>query len=161
MKSALGQISGCLDTAWTVLGHVLGQAWFGFLACPEAARRVLGGNRGEGEAMLDAARMVLGNNGGQREALLHALPGFLVVNKFKEKTYASLIQSGMSFSLNLFITMLPRHACICSGSCPRAAKRSGCSTCARCTSCFLALRSSSLAADVIAQRRLGTHKGTL
>ena len=44
-----------LDTAWTVLGHVLGHAWFGLLACPEAARRVLGGNRGEGEAMLDGA----------------------------------------------------------------------------------------------------------
>ena len=74
MKSALGQISGCLGTAWTVLGHVLGQAWFGFLACPEAARRVLGDNRGEGEAMLDAAWMALGSNGGQREALLHAFP---------------------------------------------------------------------------------------
>ena len=55
MKSALGQISGCLDTAWTVLGHVLGHAWFGLLACPEAARGVFGGNRGEGEAMLDGA----------------------------------------------------------------------------------------------------------
>ena len=35
-----------------------------------------------------------------------------VVNKFKEKTHASLIQSGMSFSLNLFITVSPRRACI-------------------------------------------------
>ena len=32
---------------------------------------------------------------------------FFVVNKFKEKTHASLIQSGMSFALNLFITLLP------------------------------------------------------
>ena len=36
----------------------------------------------------------------------------IVVNKFKEKTHASLIQSGMSFSLNLFITVSPRRACI-------------------------------------------------
>ena len=74
VKSALGQISGCLDTAWTVLGHVLGQTWFGFLGCPEAARRVLGSNRGEGKALLDAARKVLGSNGGEREALLDAFP---------------------------------------------------------------------------------------
>ena len=50
MKYALGQISGCLDTAWTVLGHVLGQTWLVFLGCPEA-----GGNRGDREALLDAA----------------------------------------------------------------------------------------------------------
>ena len=55
MKYALGQISGCLDTAWTVLGHVLGQTWLGFFGCPGAARRVLGSNRGDREAMLDAA----------------------------------------------------------------------------------------------------------
>ena len=30
LKSALGQISGCLDTAWTVLGHTLGQTWFDY-----------------------------------------------------------------------------------------------------------------------------------
>ena len=32
-----------------------------------------------------------------------------MVNKFKEKTHASLIQSGMSFSLNLFITLLAHY----------------------------------------------------
>ena len=39
-----------------------------------------------------------------------------MLNKFKEKTHASLIQSGMGFSLNLFIAILPRRTCICLGS---------------------------------------------
>ena len=48
--------------------------------------------------------------------LLQLFPAIFVMNKFKEKTHASLIQSGMSFSLNLFITFLPRRTCICLGS---------------------------------------------
>ena len=82
MKYALGQISGCLDTAWTVLGHVLGQTWLGFWGCPEAARRVLGSNRGEREALLDAAP---------------AFPFDFRDEQIQGETHASLSQSGMGF----------------------------------------------------------------
>ena len=77
MRSTLGQISGCLDTAWTVLGQVLGQTWCGFLGCPETARRVLGSNRGEREALLDAfprdfcGEQIQGENPCQSDSVRH------------------------------------------------------------------------------------------
>ena len=65
VEVALGQISGCLDTRLDRLGLI-------FWGCPESARRVLGNIRRE------------------REALLDAFPRDSVLNKFKEKTHASL-----------------------------------------------------------------------
>ena len=101
MKYALGQIPGCLDIAWTVLGHVLGQIWFGFLGCPEAARRVLGSNRGEREALLDAAP---------------AFPRDFCDKQIQGENPCQSDPVGHEFLLAFAYHILPRRTCICLGS---------------------------------------------
>ena len=94
----LGQ---CLDTCLDTLGLVF---WL--------AQKLLGGCWGATEVREKLCWMLLGwcwGVTGVREKLCCMLfLAFFVVNKFKEKTHASLIQSGMSFSLNLFMAVLPR-----------------------------------------------------
>ena len=92
----MDRFRGCLDTAWTVLGHALGQTWFDFLGCLEPARRVLGGNPWEREALLDAFSradcdvQIQGENSCQSDSVRHE---FLL-----EFVYHSFTAAGMHLS---------------------------------------------------------------
>ena len=83
----------CLDSAWT-------RAWTD-LACFFKVAQKLGATEGIEKPCW---------------MLLQFLLATFVINTLKEKTHANLIQSGMCFPLNLFITFLPRRTCICLGS---------------------------------------------